>query len=162
MSGAYNFCDTVYLIIQNHSLCLSVLMSGKLSALSCHTPNTGGGALCDIAIRPSVCLSASRWQRGAAAQAIGALAACSWPAIRDVRTADRSADGRRSAASRTVISGGAYRLTRQTDRQTQTRYTTTRGLELSAGRPPRTAGLRVLQTASENLALLQLLACRAH
>jgi len=37
-----------------------------------------------------------------------------------------------------------------------------RGLELSAGRPPRTAGLRVLQTGSENLAFLQILACPAH
>ena len=36
------------------------------------------------------------------------------------------------------------------------------GLELSAGRPPRTAGLRVLQTGSENLAFLQILACPAH
>ena len=65
---------------------------------------------------PSVRLSVSRWQRGAAAQAIGALAACSWPAIRDVRTADRSADGRRSGASRTVISGGIS--SHETDRQT--------------------------------------------
>jgi len=36
------------------------------------------------------------------------------------------------------------------------------GLKLSAGRPPRTAGLRVLQTGSENLAFLQILACPAH
>ena len=34
------------------------------------------------------------------------LAACSWPTCRDVRTADPSADGRRSAASRTAIGGG--------------------------------------------------------
>ena len=33
------------------------------------------------------------------------------------------------------------------------------GLELLAGRPPRTAGLRVLQTGPENLAFLQILAC---
>ena len=37
---------------------------------------------------------------------IGTLAACRWPATRDVRTADPSADGRRSAASRTAIGGG--------------------------------------------------------
>jgi len=36
------------------------------------------------------------------------------------------------------------------------------GLELLAGRPPRTAGLRVLQTGSENLAFFQILACPAH
>jgi len=36
------------------------------------------------------------------------------------------------------------------------------GLELSAGRPPSTAGLWVLQTGSENLAFLQILACPAH
>ena len=35
-------------------------------------------------------------------------------------------------------------------------------LELSAGRPPRTAGLRVLRTGSEDLAFLQILACPAH
>ena len=34
------------------------------------------------------------------------LAACSWLATRDVRTADPSADGRGSAASRTAIGGG--------------------------------------------------------
>ena len=36
------------------------------------------------------------------------------------------------------------------------------GLELSTGRPLRTAGLRVLQTGSENLAFLETLACSAH
>ena len=55
---------------------------------------------------PSVCLS-----RGAAALAIGTLAACSWSATRDLLTVDPSADGRRSAASRNAIGeGGAYRL----------------------------------------------------
>jgi len=46
----------------------------------------GGGAFSDTAIRPSVCLS-----HGAAAQAIGTLAACSWPATRYVQTAGPSA-----------------------------------------------------------------------
>jgi len=48
---------------------------------------------------PSVC-SSLRWQRGAAAWAVGT------PATRDVRTADPPADGCRSAASRTVVGGG--------------------------------------------------------
>ena len=39
------------------------------------------------------------------------------------------------------------------------RCTQPRGLELLARRPPCTAGLRVLQTGSENLAFLQILAC---
>jgi len=51
---------------------------------------------------PSICLSQPR---------LGKLAACSRPASRDARTADPSADGRRSAASRTAIGGVvAYRL----------------------------------------------------
>ena len=43
---------------------------------------------------------------------MGTLAACSWPATRDVRTVDPSADGRRSAASRTDVgaSEGGHRL----------------------------------------------------
>jgi len=68
----------------------------------------GGGALSDTAIRPSVCLS-----HGAAAVAISTLAACSLATAgctRDVRTADPSADGRRSAASWTAIGDGTYRL----------------------------------------------------
>ena len=48
---------------------------------------------------PSVCLSVP-------AQAIGTLAACSWPTTRDMQTADPSADGRRSAGSRIAIGGG--------------------------------------------------------
>ena len=78
-------------------------------------PRRGGGALSDTAIRLSVCPSLGYRHAGcgAAAQAIGTLAACSWPATRDVRTADPSADGRRSAASRTAIGGGRhYRLGR--------------------------------------------------
>ena len=66
----------------------------------CYYPRRRGGALSDPAIRPSVRLS------GAAAKAIGTLAACNWPATRDVRTADPSADGRRSGASRTAVGGG--------------------------------------------------------
>ena len=158
MSGAYNFCDTVHLMIQNHSLSVYLSWCPANCLHLVVIPPTQG----DITRHrnTSVCLSASRWQRGAAAQAIGALAACRWPASRDVRTADWSADGRRSAASRTVISGGhIVSPDRQTDTDT---HTTTDGLELSAGRPPRTAGLRVLQTASENLAFLQILACPAH
>jgi len=57
---------------------------------------------------PSVCLPQprlyARWRRGAAAYAIGTLAACSWPATRDVQTADPSADGVE------LPSAGAYRL----------------------------------------------------
>jgi len=57
----------------------------------------GRGALSDTAIRPSVCL----FVRLSVCPNLSysTLAACSWPATRDVRTADRSADGRRSAAS---------------------------------------------------------------
>jgi len=43
--------------------------------------------------------------REAATYAIGTLAACSWPANRDVRTADPSADGCRSAAILSAIGG---------------------------------------------------------
>jgi len=56
-------------------------------------PRRRGGALSDTAIRPSVCPSLGYRHAG-------------WPATRDVRTADLSANGRRSAASRTAIGGG--------------------------------------------------------
>jgi len=69
------------------------------------TRRRGGGALSDTMIRPSVCPSLGY------EPAIGTLAACSWPATRDVRTADPSTDGgRRSVVSRTAIGEGAYRL----------------------------------------------------
>ena len=51
----------------------------------------------------SVCLSLPL---SVTAQAIGTLAARRWPATRDVRTADPSADGRRSTESRTAIDEG--------------------------------------------------------
>jgi len=57
-----------------------------------------GGAISDTAIRPSVCLS-----HGAAV--LGYRHAGCLQLIR-VRTADPSADGRRSAASRTAVGGG--------------------------------------------------------
>jgi len=54
---------------------------------------------CDPSVSPSVCLSPGR------AVALGYWhASCLQPS--QVRTADPSADGRRSAASRTAISGG--------------------------------------------------------
>jgi len=57
------------------------------------------GALSDTAIRPSVCPSPRR-----AAALFYRHAGCLQ--FSDVRTADSSADGRRSAASRTAIGGG--------------------------------------------------------
>jgi len=50
----------------------------------------------DPSVCPSVCPSLG----------YSTLAACSWPATRDMRISDRSADGRRSAVSRTAIGGG--------------------------------------------------------
>ena len=58
-----------------------------------YAPAEGGGALSDTAIRPSVCPSLGYRHAG-------------WPATRDVRTADLSANGRRSVASRTAVGGG--------------------------------------------------------
>ena len=63
-----------------------------------------GGALSDTAIRRSVCLS-----QGVAAvgyRHAGCLLLSHPACPRDVRTADPSADGRRSAASRIAIGGG--------------------------------------------------------
>ena len=63
---------------------------------SCHAPRRRRRALSDTAIPPSVCPSLG----------YSTLAACSWPVTRYVRTADPSADGRRSASSRTAVGGG--------------------------------------------------------
>ena len=65
-------------------------------------PAVGGHYTIPPSVRLSVCLSVP-WRSCPRLQRP--------PATRDVRTADPSADGRRSAASRTAISGeGAYRL----------------------------------------------------
>ena len=71
-----------------------------------YAPAVGGGALSDTLIRPSVCRSSRR------AAALGYRHADCLQ-LRHVRTADPSADGRRSAASRTAVGGaerGACRL----------------------------------------------------
>ena len=76
------------------------LARGRYSTLLC--PHRRGGALSDTAIRQSICPSPMR------AAALGYRhAGCLY--LSQVRTADQSADGRRSVASRTAI-GGAYRL----------------------------------------------------
>ena len=75
------------------------------------------GALIDTVIRPSVCppvrlsvcpslgySTLAAW-RSCLDYRIDTLAACSWPATRDVQAVDPSADGRRSAASRTAVGG---------------------------------------------------------
>ena len=61
------------------------------------------------------------------------LAACSWPDTRDVRTADPSADGRRSAASRTAIGGGIIIVSPPLGRQLVD--AAEHGLYVAAGRP---------------------------
>ena len=69
-------------------------------------PPWRGGALSDTAIRPSVCppvCPSLGYRHAGCLQLAG-------QATRDVRTADPSADGRRSAASRTAVGGrGKYR-----------------------------------------------------
>jgi len=76
-----------------------------------YVPVVGGGALSDTAIRPPVCPSLGYSTLAAWRSCLGYWHAgtCSWPATIDVRTADPSADGRRSAASRTAIGGGISR-----------------------------------------------------
>ena len=64
-----------------------------------------GGALCDTAIRPSLCPSPRR-----AAALCYRNAGCLQ--LSHMRTADQSADGRRSAASRTAIGRGISRRLR--------------------------------------------------
>jgi len=66
------------------------------------------GVLSDTVIRPSVCLSLGYSTLAAWRSCLGFRHAGCLQLIgtRDVRTADSSADGRRSAASRTAIGGG--------------------------------------------------------
>ena len=63
------------------------------------------GGLSDTAIRPSVCPRLGYMHAGCVAQ-LPRQSARWLPATRDVRTADPSADGRRSATSRTATGGG--------------------------------------------------------
>ena len=68
----------------------------------------GGRALSVTAIRPSARLSVPAL--GAQLPRMQPTETAGYLQLSHVRTADPSADGRRSAASRTAIGGGAYRL----------------------------------------------------
>ena len=78
----------------------------RLDECNFYAPAVGrGGALSDTAIRPSVCPSVPWRSCPRRASALSYRHASCLQLIR-VRTADPSADGRRSAASRTAIGGG--------------------------------------------------------
>ena len=80
-----------------------------LTLLTYYAPAVGGiKRYRDPSVCPSVCSSLGYGTLAAWRSCLGYRhAGClRWPATRDVRTADPSADGRRSAASRT----GAYRF----------------------------------------------------
>ena len=73
----------------------------------CHALAMGGHQAIPRSVRLSVCSSLGYSTLAAWRSCLGMLAACSWPATRDVWTVDPSADGRRSAVSWTAIGAGA-------------------------------------------------------